>query len=72
MPRMTAASPVPVHPRLGVRMACRLQRVLRRPIDHRRWGQSSWLNYWQGRDEGLWTSDEPGPGDRPSPALGSS
>ena len=24
-----------------------------------RWGQSSWLNYWQGRDEDLWTS-EPG------------
>ena len=29
--------------------------VLHRPIDHRRWGQSSWLNYWQGRDEDLWT-----------------
>ena len=29
-------------------------RLLHRPIDHRRWGQSSWLNYWQGRDEGLW------------------
>ena len=26
---MTAASPVPVHPRLGVRVAYRLQRVLR-------------------------------------------
>ena len=32
-------------------------RLLHRPADHRRWGQSSWLNYWQGRDEGLWTSD---------------
>ena len=32
-------------------------RLLLRPIDHRRWGQSSWLNYWQGRDENLWTSD---------------
>ncbi len=31
-------------------------RLLHRPADHRRWGQSSWLNYWQGRDEGLWTS----------------
>ena len=30
-------------------------RLLHRPIDHRRWGESSWLNYWQGRDEGLWT-----------------
>ena len=29
-------------------------RLLHRPIDHRRWGESSWLNYWQGRDEGLW------------------
>lgn len=33
---------------------CRLQR----PVDHRRWGQSSWLNYWQGRDDGLWTDDD--------------
>jgi hypothetical protein len=33
---------------------CRLQR----PIDHRRWGESSWLSYWQGRDEGLWTDDD--------------
>jgi hypothetical protein len=30
-------------------------RLLHRPVDHRRWGQSSWLNYWQGRDEDLWT-----------------
>jgi hypothetical protein len=29
-------------------------RLLHRPIDNRRWGESSWLNYWQGRDEGLW------------------
>lgn len=28
---------------------------LQYPIDHRKWGQSSWLNYWQGRDEDLWT-----------------
>lgn len=31
-------------------------RLLHRPADHRRWGESSWLNYWQGRDEGLWGS----------------
>jgi Methylene-tetrahydrofolate reductase C terminal len=30
-------------------------RLLLLPVDHRRWGQSSWLNYWQGRDEDLWT-----------------
>jgi hypothetical protein len=27
--------------------------LLQRPIDHRQWGRSSWVNYWQGRDEGL-------------------
>ena len=32
--------------------------LLHRPVDHRRWGQSSWLNYWQGRDEQLWTDDQ--------------
>ncbi len=31
-------------------------RLLHQPIDHRRWGESSWLNYWQGRDEGLWAA----------------
>lgn len=31
---------------------------LQRPIDHRRWGQSSWINYWQGRDESLCTEDD--------------
>jgi hypothetical protein len=38
-------------------------RLLHLPIDHRRWGESSWLNYWQGRDEGLWAADtgEEGP-----------
>lgn len=30
--------------------------LLQRPIDHRQWGSSSWVNYWQGRDEGLWTA----------------
>jgi hypothetical protein len=28
---------------------------LQRPIDQRIWGQSSWVNYWQGRDDDLWT-----------------
>jgi hypothetical protein len=32
-------------------------RRLQRPIDQRRWGQSSWVNYWLGRDEDLWTED---------------
>ncbi|MGH3341655.1 MAG: methylenetetrahydrofolate reductase C-terminal domain-containing protein, partial [Carbonactinosporaceae bacterium] len=31
--------------------------LLHRPIDHRRFGESSWLNYWQGRDDELWTGD---------------
>jgi hypothetical protein len=30
-------------------------RRLQRPIDQRKWGQSSWVNYWEGEDEGLWT-----------------
>ena len=41
-------------------------RRLQRPIDHRRWGQSSWVSYWLGRDEGLWTEDD-GLGDGPPP-----
>ena len=28
---------------------------LQLPVDHRLWGQSSWIRYWQGRDEDLWT-----------------
>ena len=32
--------------------------LLQRPVDHRRWGESSWLNYWAGRDENLWTDDD--------------
>jgi hypothetical protein len=35
-----------------------LQR-LRLPIDQRLWGESSWIRYWQGRDEELWTDAEP-------------
>lgn len=32
-------------------------RRLQRPIDQREWGRSSWVNYWQHRDAGLWTAD---------------
>ena len=32
--------------------------LLQRPIDQRLWGESSWVNYWQGRDDGLWTEDD--------------
>jgi hypothetical protein len=32
-------------------------RRLQRPVDHRRFGESSWLNYWAGRDDHLWTED---------------
>ena len=36
---------------------------LQLPIDHRLWGQSSWIRYWQGRDEDLWTDPvRSGPG----------
>lgn len=30
-------------------------RRLQRPIDQRKWGESSWVNYWLGRDERLAT-----------------
>ena len=33
-------------------------RRLVRPIDQRKWGQSSWINYWRGRDDDLWTRDD--------------
>lgn len=33
-------------------------RRLQRPIDQRKWGESSWVNHWQGRDEDLWTEDD--------------
>jgi hypothetical protein len=33
-------------------------RRLQRPIDQRKWGESSWVNYWRGRDEALWTPDD--------------
>ncbi|MEU8363129.1 methylenetetrahydrofolate reductase C-terminal domain-containing protein [Nonomuraea sp. NPDC048882] len=38
--------------------------LLQRPVDHREWDRSSWVNYWQGRDDGLGTApskDEPRP-----------
>jgi methylene-tetrahydrofolate reductase-like protein len=35
-----------------------LQR-LQLPIDHRLWGESSWIRYWQGRDDELWTDAGP-------------
>ena len=52
-------------------------RLLHLPIDHRRWGESSWLNYWQGRDEELWTPPVGDTGDdrhvsHHQPALGGS
>jgi hypothetical protein len=31
---------------------------LQRPLDHRTAGSSSWVNYWLGRDEDLWTADD--------------
>jgi len=33
-------------------------RRLQRPIDQRKWGQSSWVNYWIGEDEDLWTEED--------------
>lgn len=40
--------------------------VLQRPVDHRVWGQSSWVNYWLGHDDELWTADA---GASPLPAV---
>jgi len=45
--------------------------LLQRPVDRREFGRSSWVNYWQGRDEGLWaaaTPADPAPLLRPDPA----
>ncbi|OZM75948.1 methylenetetrahydrofolate reductase C-terminal domain-containing protein [Pseudonocardia sp. MH-G8] len=33
--------------------------LLQRPIDQRLRGTSSWVHYWLGRDEGLWTDAAP-------------
>ena len=38
---------------------------LQRPVDRRQTGSSSWVNYWLGRDEDLWTGD-PGLASPPS------
>lgn len=38
--------------------------LLQRPVDHREWDRSSWVNYWRGRDEHLWiavTDTDPRP-----------
>jgi hypothetical protein len=32
--------------------------ALQRPVDHRLHGSSSWVGYWLGRDEGLWTDSD--------------
>lgn len=32
--------------------------LLQRPVDHRQAGRSSWVNYWRGRDTGLWTGED--------------
>ena len=40
-------------------------RRLVRPIDQRRWGESSWVNFWLDRDDDLWTEDDALQPDRP-------
>lgn len=40
--------------------------LLQRPLDNREWARSSWVNYWQGRDDNLWTGAT---GDDPHPPL---
>ncbi|HUL25287.1 MAG TPA: methylenetetrahydrofolate reductase C-terminal domain-containing protein [Streptosporangiaceae bacterium] len=32
--------------------------LLQRPVDHRRWGESAWVSYWHGRDDGLWAAGD--------------
>ncbi|MQA10329.1 MAG: methylenetetrahydrofolate reductase [Pseudonocardiaceae bacterium] len=32
--------------------------LLQRPVDHRQRGRSSWVNYWLGRDDELWTATD--------------
>ena len=39
--------------------------LLQRPVDHRETGRSSWVNYWQGRDDDLWIEA----GHEPRPPL---
>jgi hypothetical protein len=40
--------------------------LLQRPVDHRETGHSSWINYWQGRDDDLWAAADPA---QPGPPL---
>jgi hypothetical protein len=35
--------------------------LLQRPVDHRELGRSSWVNYWQGRDEAMAATPYPRP-----------
>jgi hypothetical protein len=35
--------------------------LLQRPVDHREQGRSSWINYWQGRDDGMAAPADPRP-----------
>ena len=42
--------------------------LLQRPIDHRRFGESSWVNYWSGKDDYLAAAVQPGQ-ERPTPRI---
>ena len=42
--------------------------LLQRPVDHRRFGESSWVNFWSGRDDFLAAEVMPGD-ERPSPRI---
>jgi hypothetical protein len=43
--------------------------LLQRPVDHRRFGESSWINYWSGRDDDL-AAVADRTGDRPPITVG--
>jgi Methylene-tetrahydrofolate reductase C terminal len=32
--------------------------LLHRPVDHRRWGESAWVSYWQGGDHDMCTAGD--------------
>ncbi|GIH26601.1 hypothetical protein Aph01nite_49110 [Acrocarpospora phusangensis] len=45
--------------------------LLQRPVDNRQWSRSSWVNYWQGRDETIavaYSGADPHPPMRTAPA----
>lgn len=42
--------------------------MLQRPVDHRHFGESSWVNFWSGRDDFLAATVLPGD-DQPSPKI---